>query len=91
METSEMETLITINRADLKDGFFRIYTSQSEIAKFIEDVFKMAIIGFRTTTSKRGKTTSWDFKIMGSQLPYVTALPFGIKTGGVGVPMDKDA
>lgn len=77
MELAELETVININRADLKAGFFIIGTSEKRIADKIQKRAGQTGIVDLKTCRQGDKVTYWDFKVRSSLL----ASNLGIKLG----------
>jgi hypothetical protein len=68
MEHSESESIITINQADLDEGFFVYYTTLKRIAMSVMRKFKHEILSYKTT-SRGDKVTSWTFQLTKDSLP----------------------
>ena len=61
--TIETETLITLNEADMKDGFFRIYTTRpNHLSKLIKRLGKKNIV-FSNISLRDSREIGWDMKI----------------------------
>jgi hypothetical protein len=86
--SADNETIILLNDADLRDGYFRFYTTKEiDLNRLFKITGGSLFEPMRVTKTKEGLTTSWDCKV---PVSFLQRSRWSIRKKRVIAPMSEE-